>query len=109
MEDLGVKPPAKKCSDIKCPWHGKLRVRRKALIGKVVSDKMEKSAVIEVTYLHYVRKYRRYERRRARHIVHVPPCIEVKKGDVVKALSTRRLSKTKSFVVVGKVEGSGEK
>ena len=61
---------------------------------------MDKTVVVEREYLHYVRKFRRYERRRSKIHAHNPPCINAKKGDKVLIAETRPISKTVSFVVV---------
>ena len=96
----GVEPPEKECDDPNCPFHGTLSVRGIVLEGVVVSDKMDKTVVVEREYLHYVRKFRRYERRRSKIHAHNPPCINAKKGDRVLIAETRPISKTVSFVVV---------
>jgi len=95
-----IKPPEKECSDKNCPFHGNLSLRGKILQGTVVSDRMQGSVVIERTYLHYLPKYERYERRHTRISAHNPPCINAKKGDKVKIAECKPLSKTKHFVVV---------
>ena len=95
-----IKPPEKECSDKNCPFHGNLSLRGKILQGTVVSDRMQGSVVIERTYLHYLPKYERYERRHTRISAHNPPCINAKKGDKVKIAECKTLSKTKHFVVV---------
>ncbi|MCD6226423.1 MAG: 30S ribosomal protein S17 [Candidatus Aenigmarchaeota archaeon] len=97
---LNIKMPEKKCSDKNCPFHGTLSLRGKILQGTVVSDRMQKSVIVERTYLHYLPKYERYERRHTRISAHNPPCINAKKGDKVKIAECRPLSKTKHFVVV---------
>ncbi len=97
---LGFPLPKKTCNDPNCPYHGTLKVRGILLEGRVVSAKMNKAAVIMREYLHYVKKYRRYERRRSRITVYVPPCIDVFEGDEVVAGECRPISKTISFVVV---------
>jgi len=48
-------------------------------------------------------KYERYERRTSKLHAHNPPCIAARAGDRVKIMECRRLSKTKSFVVVQKL------
>lgn len=63
--------------------------------------KMNKTAVVVHEYLHYVPKYKRYERRRKKKRVRVPPCIEVKPSNRVIIGETRPLAKTVSFVVLG--------
>ncbi|RLF53021.1 MAG: 30S ribosomal protein S17 [Thermoplasmata archaeon] len=104
MRDIGidVKPPEKECDDEKCPWHGHLKVRGVIIRGKVVSTAMQRTVVVERERLHYVPKYERYEKRTSRYKAHLPPCIEVKKGDEVIIMECRPLSKTKHFVVVSK-------
>jgi small subunit ribosomal protein S17 len=61
---------------------------------------MNGSVVVEREYLHYVKKYKRYEKRRSRYHAHSTPCLAASTGDVVKIAECRPLSKTKSFVVV---------
>ena len=104
MRDIGidVKPPEKECNDEKCPWHGHLKVRGIIIRGKVVSTAMQGTVVVERERLHYVPKYERYEKRTSRYKAHLPPCIEVKKGEEVIIMECRPLSKTKHFVVVSK-------
>jgi len=97
---IKVKPPEKECSDPKCPFHGSLSVRGKVLEGLVVSAKVPKTVIIERSYLHYIPKYKRYERRHSRIAAYNPECIDAKEGDRVRIAECRPLSKTKSFVVV---------
>ncbi len=97
---IDVKPPQTECNDKHCPFHGDLRVRGRIYEGVVVSDSMRQSVVIRRDYLYYVKKYHRYERRNGKITAHNPPCIKAKKGDFVRAIETRPLSKTVSFVVV---------
>ncbi len=103
MVGLGIKSPTEKCSDIKCPFHGRLSVRGRAFEGVVVSDKMLHGITVELQGMQHVSKYDRYERRTSKFHAHNPVCISAKVGDKVKIMECRRLSKTKSFVVVQKV------
>ncbi len=96
----GIEPPEKKCDDPNCPFHGTLSVRGIILEGVVVSDKMDKTVIVEREYSRFIKKYKRYERRRSRIPAHNPPCINAKKGDLVKIAETRPISKTVSFVVI---------
>ncbi len=102
----GVNPPKATCNDENCPYHGTLRVRGMILEGKIIKFKANKTAVFEREYLYYDSKYKRYERRRSRIHVHVPPCVEVKEGDRVIIGECRPIAKSVSFVVLGKVGGS---
>ncbi|AAK41010.1 30S ribosomal protein S17 [Saccharolobus solfataricus] len=95
--------PEKVCEDEDCPYHGSLRVRGITLEGVIVKYRGTKAAVIERQYLYYDSKYKRYERRRSRIHAHVPPCINVREGDKVIIGECRPLSKSISFVVLGKV------
>lgn len=99
---INVKPPARTCTDRNCPFHGRLPVRGLMFEGVVVSDKMDRSAVIERERLLYVPKYERYMKRTSRMSVHNPPCISAKVGDQVVVMECRPLSKTISFTIVSK-------
>jgi len=101
---LSFKKPKKACDDVNCPFHGELAVRGRVLEGKVVSAKMDKTAIVERDYLLYVPKFIRYERRRSRIPSHNPPCVGAKAGNRVKIAECRPISKTVSFVVVEKME-----
>ena len=105
---LNIKPPEKICNDPKCPWHGKLSVRGRQFIGKVVSAKANKTAVVTWEYPFFIFKYERYERRRSRVNAYNPECISAKKGDMVRIAECRPLSKTKSFVIIEKVKGENK-
>ena len=88
------------CNDVKCPIHGSLRTRGAVFEGKVVSTKGKKSAVIEIPSLQKVRKYERLEKRRSKIHAYVPECMKIKEGDTVRIAECRKLSKTKSHVVI---------
>ncbi|MFZ8854746.1 MAG: 30S ribosomal protein S17 [Thermofilaceae archaeon] len=100
----GLTSPEKVCNDPLCPWHGKLPVRGQIMRVKVVSMKMNRVATVVHEYLYYVEKYKRYERRRKKKHVRVPPCIGVKPGDEVIIGETRPLAKSVFFVVLAKVK-----
>lgn len=102
---IQVKPPEKVCDDRLCPFHGHLKVRGIILTGTVYKKKMKNTIVVRRDYLKYVKKYRRYERRRSNIPAHCPPCIEVQPGDMVKIAECRPISKTVSFVVIEKMGG----
>ncbi len=103
---LDVTAPEDECTDVRCPFHGSLPVRGIVLEGAVVSDLMQNTVVVQREYTKMIRKYERYEKRRSKIHAHNPPCIGAKKGDVVKIAECRPLSKTKSYVVVEKNEGT---
>ncbi|MGH7141736.1 MAG: 30S ribosomal protein S17 [Minisyncoccia bacterium] len=73
--------------------------QRKTLRGTVVSNKMDKTAVVAV--VRYVKhpKYKKYLKRTKRYKAHDPKN-RAKEGDKVVIRSTRPLSKDKSFEIV---------
>lgn len=88
------------CNDPRCPEHGSLKTHGYQLQGVVVSDKTLKTVIVEHPYTTFLHKYKRSLRRNSRIAAHNPPCIGAKEGDEVLLEETRRISKTKSFVVV---------
>ena len=101
---IEIKPPENICTDKYCPFHGALSVRGQIIEGSVVSDKMDKTVIVEREYLRYLTKYERYEKRTGRYPAHNPSCINAKAGDKVKIMECRPLSKTVSFVVIEKAK-----
>lgn len=93
------------CGDNDCPHHGSLSTRGTVLTGVVVSDKMHKTVVVQIDYLHYFPKFNRYGKRRSKVHAHNPPCVQASKGDLVKIMECRPLSKTVAYVVVEKKAG----
>ncbi len=104
MMDEKIKQPEKECEDENCPFHGDLSVRGQVLEGEIVSDKMDKTVIVEREYSEKIPKYERYERRSSKIYAHKPSCLDVEEGDRVKIGECERLSKQKSFVVLQKVE-----
>eukprot|EP01122_Echinamoeba_exundans_P002977 TRINITY_DN12_c4_g1_i1.p2 TRINITY_DN12_c4_g1~~TRINITY_DN12_c4_g1_i1.p2 ORF type:complete len:166 (+),score=44.06 TRINITY_DN12_c4_g1_i1:121-618(+) len=87
--------------DKKCPFTGDVNIRGRILRGVVVSNKMKRTIVIRRDYLHYVRKYNRFEKRHKNLPAHLSPAfIGVKEGDIVTVGQCRPLSKTVRFNVV---------
>ena len=97
---LNVSPPQNTCANIKCPWHGHLKVRGRVFKGTVKAAKAPNTAIVEWNYYHYIHKYERYERRKTGIVAYNPDCILAKSGDSVVVAECRPLSKTKRFVVV---------
>ncbi|MFA5746349.1 MAG: 30S ribosomal protein S17 [archaeon] len=94
---------SKTCHDKNCPVHGQISVRGQSLQGIVVKKKALKTAVIQMEKTKYIRKYERYMKKTVKLPVHCPECMDVKIGDVVLVGETKKLSKTKSFVILKKV------
>ena len=99
-----IKKPEIECDDPNCPFHGNLNVRGRVLIGHIISDRMDKTVVVKRSYTQYDPKYERYSRVSNKIPAHNSPCIEVKQGDRVRIAECRPISKTKSFVVIEKLE-----
>lgn len=99
-----VPEPDGECDDDNCPFHGTLSTRGTVLEGRVASDKMEKTVVVEREHDVKVPKYDRYMRRRSRVPAHSSPCVDAEEGDTVRIAECRPLSKTKHFVVIEVVE-----
>ncbi len=104
--DIGidVKPPSRVCDDPDCPFHGTLPVRGQMFQGVVEKAKMDRTVVVKVERLHYVKKYERYERKYKKFSAHAPPCMDIEVGKEVRIMECRPLSKTVSFVVVEVME-----
>jgi small subunit ribosomal protein S17 len=101
---IDVKLPQKACADRSCPFHGTLSVRGQILEGEVVTDGMQSTVVVKRHYIRKNRKYERLEKRSSKYVVHSPPCLDIAKGDHVKIMECRPLSKLVSFVVIEKME-----
>ena len=86
--------------DKKCPFTGNVSIRGKILKGMVISNKMKNTIVIRRGYLHYIKKYNRYQKRHKNISAHCSPCFRVKEGDIVTVGECRPLSKTVSFNVL---------
>lgn len=97
---LDVTLPARSCNDLKCPFHGMLSIRGRLLTGIVVSKKAKKMVVIERYYQQYIKKYKRYERRRSKIHAYLPECIDLEEGDEVLIGECRPLSKTVAFALL---------
>ena len=101
---LNVKPPEDTCKDINCPFHGTLSIRGQVIKGIVVSDKQQDTISVKKEFMHFVKKYERYEKRTALYSAHSPSCLHIKTGDTVRIAECRPLSKTVSFVAIEIVE-----
>lgn len=76
------------------------RNNRKIKEGLVISKKMQKTAVVEVTYSIRHSKYKKVISRKRKYYAHDEQ-EAAKEGDRVKIRETRPLSKTKRWAVVG--------
>ncbi|GLI58731.1 hypothetical protein VaNZ11_000485 [Volvox africanus] len=111
---LGFKTPKEAIEghyiDKKCPFTGNVSIRGRILSGVVKSTKMNRTIIVRRDYLHYIKKYGRYEKRHRNISAHVSPCFRVKEGDSVVIGQCRPLSKTVRFNVLRVVpQGSSAK
>ncbi|MFH1240517.1 MAG: 30S ribosomal protein S17 [Candidatus Diapherotrites archaeon] len=98
------------CNDPKCPKCGNIKVRGNIFTGIVTSAKADKTVTVERQLVKKVRKYERYKKIRSKIHAHNSKCVSAKEGDTVRIGETRKLSKTKSFVVMDILnKGSDEK
>lgn len=103
---LGFKTPKEAIEgtyiDKKCPFtSASISIRGRILSGVVISTKMKRTIIIRREYLHFVKKYNRYEKRHKNLAAHLSPCfIGVSVGDTVTVGQCRPLSKTVRFNVL---------
>ena len=86
--------------DKKCPFTGNVSIRGRILKGMVVSTKMNKTIIVRRNYLHFIKKYNRFEKRHTNIPAHCSPAFRVKEGDIVTIGQCRPLSKTVRFNVL---------
>ncbi len=80
---------------------------RQKLVGKVVSDSMDKTIVVSVERLVKHRLYKKYIRRSKKYYAHDEDN-SYKNGDLVEIVSPKPLSKTKRWRV-SRLTGKNEK
>jgi len=82
------------------------RRRRQAKVGVVVSNKMQKTVIVEVERLVMHPLYQKYLRRRSRFMAHDEKG-ECRAGDRVSIQETRPMSRHKRWIVQSIVERAG--
>jgi len=92
------------CNDIKCPFHGALRVHGRVFRGTVLK-KFAKRVVIEFERTLYIAKYERYAKKKTKLHARLPDCLssEINVGDYIEIRECRPLSKIIKFVVIKKI------
>ncbi|KAI8471989.1 MAG: ribosomal protein S11 component of cytosolic 80S ribosome and 40S small subunit [Monoraphidium minutum] len=93
--------------DKKCPFTGNVSIRGRILTGTVKSTKMTRTIVVRRDYLHYIKKYARYEKRHTNISAHLSPAFRCREGDRVEIGQCRPLSKTVRFNVLRVTPASG--
>merc|ERR1712061_970443 len=102
---LGIKTPKDAKTgefiDKKCPFTGNVAIRGRLLTGVVTKLKMQRTCTIRRDYLHYIKKYNRFEKRHKMLSAHVSPAFrDIKGGDLVTVGECRPLAKTVKFNVI---------
>ena len=101
---LGYKTPKNAIEgtyvDKKCPFTGNVSIRGRILKGTVAQHKMKNTLIVRRNYLHYIKKYNRFEKRNKTVAAHVSPCFRTEDGDGVVIGECRPLSKTVRFNVI---------
>ncbi len=83
-------------------------IRGNIFEGKVISAKANKTVTVERVITHYISKYERYKKIKSKIKAHNPLSMNAKEGDLVRVGETRKISKTKNFIVMEIIK-SGEK
>jgi len=100
--------------DHKCPFTSDVSIRGRIFKGVVLSTKMARTVVLRRDYLHYIKKYNRFEKRHHNLPAHLTPAFgRTRVGDIVTVGQCRPISKTVRFNVVRvekqRVEGNVRK
>jgi small subunit ribosomal protein S17 len=98
-----LKTPQKKCESKNCPFHGNLKVHGRVRTVNVLSIKSRKTAKVWWKEQVFVKKYERVFISKRTMVVHLPECLDVQEGDVVKIAECRPISKMKNFVIIEKL------
>merc|ERR1711988_614325 len=102
---LGYKTPKEAIDgtyvDNKCPFTSNVAIRGRILKGMCISaNKMKNTIVVRRDYLHYIKKYNRFEKRHKNIPAHLSPAFKLNVGDIVTIGQCRPLSKTVRFNVL---------
>ena len=81
--------------------------RKRTMVGRVHSDKMDKTVVVEVTRRVRDTRYKKFLQKRSRYSAH-DENNECKIGDKVEIIESRPLSKDKHWVVTKVMEKAVE-
>lgn len=77
---------------------------KRKLIGKIVSLKMEKTAVVEVESYKNIKKYKTRIKSKKKYLAHVENQKDYKVGDLVLIEESRPISKRKRWQLIKKVK-----
>jgi|GEM_PF-2466032 len=85
----------------------RLLPRGMKLQGKVVSTKRKKTITVQIDRVKKFKKYKRVAKAISKIHAHVPGNVEIKDGDIVEIRQTRKISKTKAWVVTKIIKRMG--
>jgi small subunit ribosomal protein S17 len=85
-----------------------MRERRKELVGRVVSDGMQKTVVVAVSTLRRHRLYQRTMRRTKKYMAHDESDV-IQVGDLVRIQESRPISRHKHWRVITVLERAAER
>jgi small subunit ribosomal protein S11e len=92
---LGIKCPKEpqedNIVDKKWPFGGNVSIRGRVFKGMVLSTMMKCTIIIRHNFLHYIKKYRRFEKRQHNVAVHCSPAL--KEGDIAISGQDRSLQR----------------
>ena len=77
--------------------------RGRTFTGKVISNKMAKTAKIQWDRRSYLYKYERYQKKRSAVMAHIPEGMNIAIGDTVKIAECKPISKTKNFIIIERI------
>ena len=100
--------------DKKCPFTGNVSIRGRIIKGMVLSTKMKNTIIVRRDYLHFIRKYQRYQKHHHNIPAHCSPAFKrISEGDIATIGQCRPLSKTVRFNVIhvqgNRIFGSAKK
>ena len=107
---LGFRTPADAIQgtyiDKKCPFTGNVSIRGRIIKGMCLSTKMKNTIIVRRDFLHYVKKYQRYQKSHHNLPAHCSPAFKrITEGDIITIGQCRPLSKTVRFNVLN-VQGN---
>ena len=85
-----------------------MRERKREMVGRVVSDKMEKTVVVSIQTLHRHRLYQRTVRRTKKYMAHNEGN-EARQGDLVRVQESRPISRHKHWRVLAILEVAAQR
>ena len=104
---VAARPPLSAARRAPSAAAGNVNIRGKMLTGVIKTTKMKNTVIIRKDYLHYIKKYQRFEKRHKNTPIHVSPAFRVKVGDEILAGQCRPLSKTVRFNMLKVLRSAG--